>query len=306
MIARRILAHPSMLAGLLVILAFAVIALAAPLLLPPTDTDSPYQIPRFGYSPQPAPPDAEHPLGLLPKQYDILYGLVWGTRIAFQVGLGVTLARLAIGALIGLVSGYLGRWIDALIMRIIDAFLSFPIVAAAMVMVSLYGRELIVGLSGRAYLMPHGEEKVIMVTLIAFGWMSYARLVRGNVLAEREKEYIQAARAGGVGHVRLILRHLWPNVRQGLFVLAASDVGAVVILVATFAFIGLVTPPFQHMEADWGQMLTAARDWIVGAPNDAFIYWYTYLPVSAAIVLFSIGWNLIGDGLRDLLDPRLR
>jgi peptide/nickel transport system permease protein len=300
------LTRPSLIAGLLIVLAFAAVALAAPLLLPPGETDNPYQIPRFGYSPEPTPPDAEHPLGLLPKQYDILYGLVWGTRIAFQMGLGVTLARLAIGVVVGLVSGYVGRWVDALIMRLIDAFLSFPIMAAAMVMVSLYGRELIIGISGRAYLMPHGEEKVIMATLIAFGWMTYARLIRGNVLAEREKEYVQAAQASGVGHARLIVRHLWPNVRQGLFVLAASDVGAVVILVATFAFIGLITPPFQHMEADWGQMLSAARDWIVGAPSHAFQHWYTYVPVSAAVVLFSMGWNLVGDGLRDVMDPRLR
>jgi peptide/nickel transport system permease protein len=103
---------------------------------------------------------------------------------------------------------------------------------------------------------------------------------------------------------RIALRHLLPNATEGLFVMAASDVGAVVVLLATFAFLGLFSSPFGFMEADWGQMLSVARNWIIN-PGGALTYWYTFLPVSLAIILFSLGWNLIGDGLRDTLDPYL-
>jgi peptide/nickel transport system permease protein len=149
-------------------------------------------------------------------------------------------------------------------------------------------------------------ETVMLVALIVFGWMSYARVVRGNVLAEREKEYVQAARATGVGGWRILFRHMLPNVTQGLFVLAAADVGAMVVLVAAFNFIGFGATGQGEMPAEWGQILNVARNWIIGSPGNAFEYWYTYVPISAAIVLFAIGWNLIGDGLRDALDPRLR
>ena len=149
-----------------------------------------------------------------------------------------------------------------------------------------------------------GAEKTALVALLLFGWMSYARLIRGNILSERQREYMEAARAIGARPGRLLRRHLWPNARQGLFVLAASDVGAVVVLAAMFSFVGLLRAPLGNVEADWGQILSLARDWIVGSPANAFEYWYTYIPASAAIVLFSMGWNLVGDGLRDVLDPR--
>jgi peptide/nickel transport system permease protein len=308
MIIKRILARPALGVGVAIVLGFLAISIAAPLIAPPAegDAESPYIIPKTGLGIVPRPPSAEHPLGLMAQQCDVLYGLVWGTRAAFQVGLIVTLGRLFIGLLLGLISGYAGGLMDAVLMRITDAFLAFPIVAAAMVMVVLFGRELQTLYAGLVFLVPSREEQVIMVTLVVFGWMSYARLVRGNVLSEREKDYVQAARASGVRSWRIMLRHLLPNITQGLFVLTASDVGAVVILVTVFSFIGLIQPAAGQMKADWGQMLSAARDWIITPPASAFAYWYTYVPVSAAVVLFSVGWNLIGDGLRDVFDPRLR
>jgi peptide/nickel transport system permease protein len=296
-------ASPSLIAGVIIVLILALVALAAPLIAPPVEGEPTGIIPRYGVSPMPTAPSAAHPLGLLPKQYDVLYGLVWGARRAFAAGLLVTVGRLLFGVLLGLVAGYAGGWLDGLLMRITDSFLSFPIMAAAMVMVSLYGVELYVDPGGIALLMPAREESIVMAALVIFGWMSYARLIRGNMLAEREKEYIEAARAAGIRPARIVLRHLLPNVVEGLFVMAASDVGAVVVLLATFAFLGLFSSPLGLMEADWGQMLTAGRNWIINASGGILHYWYTFLPVSAAIILFSLGWNLVGDGLRDTLDP---
>jgi peptide/nickel transport system permease protein len=293
-------------AGSLIVVAFAVVALAAPSIAPAENSDTPYYMVSHGIDREPKGPSGAHPFGLMARQYDILYGVVWGTRLAFQAGLMVTAGRLILGVLVGLPAGYFGGWVDALLMRITDAFLAFPIMAAGMVMIVVLGRQTEWMWGTMVFLLPHREEEVLMLALVLFGWMSYARLIRGNLLAQREKEYVEAARAAGVGHVRMMLRHLWPNARQGLFVLAASDVGVVVVLLAMFAFVGLITPAPEGLEADWGQMLASARGWIVGTPGNAFEYWYTYLPVSLAIVLFSVGWNLVGDGLRDALDPRLR
>lgn len=121
-------------------------------------------------------------------------------------------------------------------------------------------------------------------------------------MIECEKAYVDSAIAIGARTRRIVWRYLLPNVTRGLFVLAASDVGAMVVWMATFRFIGLNTS--FVMLANWGDLLTSARNWIVGMPSDAFAYWYTYLPPSLAIVLFSVGWGLIGDGLQDLTDPR--
>ena len=305
-ILKSILGRPSLLAGILIVLLFVAVAAAAPLIAPPEDPENPYIMPQFGFGSFPEPPSPEHPLGLMARQNDVLYGLVWGTRTALKVGLFVTLGRLLIGAVLGLIAGHYGGWLDAALMRITDAFMAFPVIAAVMVMVALFGRELSAMPSSTMFLVPSRQEQVIILTLVAFGWMSYARLLRGNVLAEREKDYMQAAQSIGAGNRRVIFRHLMPNVTQGLFVLVASDIGAVVVLLTMFTFIGLVRPAMGTMEADWGQMLSVSRDWIVGSPSNAFEYWYTYVPVSVAILLFSIGWNLIGDGMRDVMDPRLR
>jgi peptide/nickel transport system permease protein len=305
-ILKAVLGQPSLVAGLLIVLLFVLVAATAPLIAPPEDPENPYVMPQFGFGSLPDPPSPEHPLGLTARQHDVLYGLVWGTRTALKVGLFVTLGRLLIGAVLGLISGHYGGWLDAALMRITDAFMAFPVIAAVMVMIALFGREMSTLPSDTMFLVPSRQEQVIILTLVAFGWMGYARLLRGNVLSEREKDYMQAAQSIGAGNRRVIFRHLMPNVTQGLFVLVASDIGAVVVLLTMFTFIGLVRSATGTMEADWGQMLSMSRDWIVGSPSNAFEYWYTYLPVSVAILLFSIGWNLIGDGLRDVMDPRLR
>ena len=300
-----ILAHPGLAIGIALVLTFVIVALAAPLIAPPQG-DDPYKIPKDGLSPMPSPPSPGHPLGTMAYQYDVFYGLVWGTRVALRIGVIVTLGRMLIGVLLGLLSGYYGGLIDGLLMRLTDAFMAFPLVAAAMVVLALYGGALrgITGMSSPT--QAQTVEQGLTLSLIMFGWMQYARLIRGNVLAERNKEYIGAATAAGVPPRRIVVRHLLPNVTQGLFVLAASDIGAVVVLVAMFSFIGLTTNTGGvDPAADWGEMLSVSRNWVIVAGRNAFKYWFTYIPPSLAVVLFSMGWNLIGDGLRDILDPRL-
>jgi len=292
---RRVLSTPGLILGFTIVLAFAVVAIMAPVIAPPAG-EEPYLIPPGSFERVPQPPSPEHPLGTMQRQYDILYGLVWGTRVAFKVGLSITLGRALIGVLLGLTSGYCGGLLDAVMMRITDAFLAFPIMAAALVMLTTFG-------GGWEGILTSGVDRIVALSLILFGWMQYARLVRGNVLIEREKEYVQAAICVGARRRRIIFRHVLPNASQGLFVLIASDIGAMVVLAAVFSFMGLSG---GEALADWGQMLNLSRDWIIGIPANAFRYWYTYLLPSMAIVFFSMGWSLIGDGLRDVFDPHSR
>lgn len=302
---KTILTRPSLAIGVFIVSVFIVMAAAAPLLAPPADKENPYLMHREGFRLMPEPPGPEHLLGKLPQQFDIYYGLVWGTRTALKYGLLVAMGRLVIGSVLGLISGYYGKWVDGIIMRITDAFLAFPIIAAVMLGLSFFAITAQTYPGGGRLIQRSNDEQVIIMTLILFGWMSYARLVRGNVLVEREKDYMQAAVANGAGSVRIMFRHLLHNITQGLFVLVASDIGAVVVLLSAFSFIGLIPPGHSNfqMAADWGKMLVASRDWIIGSSGSPFENWYTYMPVSLAIILFSMGWNLIGDGLQKIMNP---
>jgi len=292
---RHALSNPQLVIGSLIVLVFAIVAIAAPLIAPPEGED-PYLVPRDGFSVPPQPPSPEHLLGTMQNQYDVFYGLIWGARVAFRIGLAITVGRALVGIAIGLVSGYYGGWLDGVLMRITDAFMAFPIIAVVVVMVTLFG-------GGGIGIQTTDLERLLTLALTLFGWMQYARLVRGNVLAERAKEYVRAAVSVGAGNGRIIFRHVLPNSTSGLFVLIASDIGAMVVTVAALTFVGLSG---NVMVADWGLMLQSSRNWIIGTPSNAFEFWYTYLLPSAAIVLFSIGWNLIGDGLREATDPRTR
>lgn len=301
---RIIFANLALSLGILIVLAFALVAVAAPWLAPPED--EPFQIPRDGIGVTPLPPRPGHPLGTLAHQYDVFYGIVWGTRVAFVVGVLVTVGRALVGILVGLLSGYYGGWLDRVLMRLTDAFMAFPILAVAMVVLTWYRGVWWFTWTGEYTLLGSKLERLVILTLIAFGWMQYARLIRGNVLVERDKEYVQAARSIGAPSWRIIRKHVFPNATQGLFALMAADIGAVVVLMTVLNFLGLTSNASGNPTANWGEMLNVSRDWMVGTPGQPFAYWYTYVPPALAIVFFSMGWNLVGDGLRNLLDPRLR
>jgi peptide/nickel transport system permease protein len=291
---KRIIRDPGLVLGIIIVLGFALIAVAAPLIAP-SEGDNPYDLPQDGLAGDPVPPSLKHPFGMLQDRYDIFHGIIWGTRVAFRVGLIITLGRVLIGIPLGVIAGYYGGKLDAFIMRLTDSFLAFPVVAGVMLLMTVQLDYVQIRL---------GEgDRAIIAGLILFGWIQYARVVRGNVMVEKGKEYVNAAVCVGADERRIIFRHILPNSTQGILVLIASDIGTMVMTVAALTFIGLTG---DQPTADWGMILKISRHWVVGGRVNAFAYWYTYVPAILAIVFFSIGWNLIGDGLRDILDPKMR
>lgn len=247
---RDFLYRPSLLVGSLLVLLFVGTAIFAPLIAPPKDADAPQYIPREGNSPIPEPPSQEHILGLLPYKYDVFYGLVWGTRVALMMGLTIALGRTLLGVMVGLISGYAGGVMDAVLMRIADAFMAFPMIAALVVMLALFGYMRNFWPSGWINLQRIHQEQVLMLAFVLFGWVPYARLIRGNVLVEREKTYIDAARSIGVPPWRMIARYLFPNSTHGLIALISADIGAVVVLISAFTFIGILGTEPKGMPAE--------------------------------------------------------
>jgi len=283
----RLKKSPLSLIGLSLILFFLAIAIFAPQLAPPKYSHNPYRIPRDGYSAIPRPPSPEHPFGTTEGQYDIYYGVIWGTRTAFRVGVTVVGSILVIGIIVGSISGYYGGAVDEIIMRIVDTFMSLPTLVLAMALVSALGHNL----------------DNVMKALIIVGWPNYARLIRGDILAVREEDYVEAARAVGCSNLRIILKHVLPNAIYPLLIMASLDVGAVVLTAAALSFLGLGAPVGY---ADWGQMTSFARNWVVGPPSNPLAYWYTITIPGLFILFFVLGWNLLGDAFRDILDPKLR
>ncbi len=218
---------------------------------------------------------------------DIFYGVVWGTRTAFRIGLIVTFFATLIGLFIGSISGYYGGWIDEVLMRITDVFLSIPFLVAAIVLTTFLGT---------------GLDKV-MIAMVIFGWMGTARLIRGNILQVKEEQFILAAKALGVRDYLIIMRHVIPNTIFPVVIQASMRMGSLVITAAALSFLGLGAPTGY---ADWGSLLNYSRNWLLGAQGDVFKYWFALVYPGTAMVLFVLAWNLLGDALRDTFDPRLR
>lgn len=308
-IVRGLLKTPASILGFFLIGLFAFIALAAPLIAPPLTPTEPYMIPRDGFRSEPRPMGSlwnlrqpplpfwwkplmrtdqwTHLLGTSEGQYDIFYGIIWGTRTAFETGLVVTFVTFLIGVIIGSVSAYYGGWVDNLLMRIVDVFLTLPFLLAALILAAI--------------LVPKLGRSVIpsMIALIAFSWMTYARVIRGDILSIKERDYIMAARVIGVRDGRILFRHIIPNAIFPTLVLASLAIGDVTLSFAALSFLGIGVGVGY---ADWGQVLSFARNWITSLTT----YWYIVVWPGLTLVLFVMGWNLVGDALRDVLDPRMR
>lgn len=285
---KRLRRNPLSITGFTVIAFFVIVATLAPLLAPPTPgTRDPYLIPHEGFAPDPKPPHPGHPLGTTFRQYDIYYGIVWGTRTAFRVALVVLTISIAIGLTLGSLAGYYGGRLDEVVMRITDIFLAFPGLVLAVVVTAVLGK---------------GLDKV-MIAIALVGWPLYARLLRGDILSVKQRDYVDAARAAGANDFRIIFRHVIPNAIYPFLIVAAFDMGVIVLVAAALSFLGLGA---EIGYADWGQLINMSRNSILGVPGDPFIYWYTVVFPGIVIFLFVLGWNLLGDAFRDILDPRLR
>jgi len=307
-ILKGLLKTPASIIGFILIGMFILIAIFAPVIAPPVGKD-PYKIPRDGFSGQPKPMGTEwkknvpeipfwytpltgkdywvHLLGTAQGQYDIFYGIIWGTRTAFRTGFIVVISTFLIGVIIGSVSAYYGRWVDNVIMRIVDVFMTLPFILMALIMA--------------AVLTPVIGRTLIPATLalITFGWMGYARIIRGDILSVKQRDFVLAAKVSGVKDGRILFKHILPNAIFPTLVLASLGIGDVVLSFAALSFLGIGT---EIGYADWGQVLSFARNWI----NSLGEYWYIVVWPGLTLVFFVMGWNLVGDALRDVLDPRMR
>jgi peptide/nickel transport system permease protein len=284
---RQLVRNPLSLLGIIIIVVFVILATFAPLIAPPPEGHlNHYMIPRDGYSATPQPPSEEHIFGTTQGQYDIFYGVIWGTRSAFHVGLIVIGVVLMIGLILGSLAGYFGGLLDEVIMRITDIFMAFPGLILAMAIVAVLGPSL----------------RSVMIALTVVAWPSYARLIRGDILQVREEDFIEACRGLGASSGRVIIRHALPNAIYPTLIMASLDIGAIVLAAAALSFLGLGAPEGY---ADWGQLTSFARNWIVGPPLNPFKYCYAVTIPGLFILFFVLGWNLLGDAFRDILDPRL-
>ncbi|HUO16915.1 MAG TPA: ABC transporter permease [Verrucomicrobiae bacterium] len=212
---------------------------------------------------------------------DILSRVIYGARISMVVGVSVVLSSLALGLIIGAAAGYYGGTIDRLVNIILmNAFLSFPGILLAIAFVAFRGPGIF----------------NLVIALSLGGWVGYARLVRGQVLAAREREFVEAARALGASDLRIVVRHILPNIIQPVIVQAAIGMAGAVLAEATMSFLGLGVPP---PTASWGTMLNDGRSYLFEAPH------LVIFP-AIAVMLAVLSFNFIGDALRDYLDPRSR
>ena len=209
---------------------------------------------------------------------DLLSRLIWGARISLLIALAATLVGATVGSAVGLIAGYQRGWVDTFVTKLIDVQLAFPFVLLAIAVVAVAGPSV-----------------PVLITVLAIGsWVGHARIVRGLVLSLREREYVQAAQAMGAGTPRILLRHLVPEVLSVIVVLATFDVGRIIILESTLSFLGLgVQPPTPS----WGSDLRDAAVYVRRA-------WWTAAFPGLAIMVVVLGVNLLGDALRDVLDPR--
>lgn len=266
--------NPLAAAGVVLVIIFTVFAIFAPLLAPqdPAHINLPARL---------AGPSAAHWFGTDELGRDISSRIIFGARISMLVGGSVVALSLLVGLIVGSIAGYYGGRVDRFVnVVLMNAFLSFPGILLAIAFVAFLGP---------------GIFNLILALSIG-GWVGYARLVRAQVLAVREREFVEAARALGAGDLRIVARHILPNIIQPVIVQAAIGMAGAVLAEATMSFLGLGVPP---PTASWGSMLNDGRSHLFDAPH-------LVLFPAVAVMLAVVAFNFIGDALRDYLDPRSR
>lgn len=268
--------HGIQVGGALVAL-FIVAVLLAPWLAP----FDPHAVPTGLAAASLRPPGPPHALGTDALGRDLLSRVLYGGRVSLMIGVGVELMAALIGIAIGLLAGYYGGWVDGLLMRATDVVMAFPSLILAIGLIAVFEKP--------------GLDKVFLV-LILLGWTTIARVVRGQVLTLKSREYVQAARALGVPNATILVRHLLPNCLAPILVAATIGVGGNMVAEAGLSFLGLGA---QAPTISWGAMLAEGQTFLASAP------WVAVFP-GLALMLAVLGINLLGDGLRDLLDPRFK
>jgi peptide/nickel transport system permease protein len=227
------------------------------------------------------PPGAGHPLGTDASGYDVLGRLMLGGQSSLELGLAVSVATTIVGTTYGAIAGYLGGFVDAVMMRVVDTFLAIPSLVFLLILVNLFA--------------PNVWTIIALLTMLS--WLATSRLVRGEVLTLRTREYVQAARAMGAGNPRIVFRHLVPNAIGVIVVNATFTIADAILTYAALSFLGLGLPP-PH--ADWGTMLSNGLNYLFDG------YWWVVYPPAVMLIVTVVAFNLIGDAVRDSLDVRLR
>lgn len=258
--------------GLFVVAAVVLMALFAPWL-------APYDPDDVNLRARMQPPSAQHWMGTDEVGRDILSRVIWGARPSLAVGLVSVLMASTVGIALGLLAGFFGGRIDAILMRVIDMILAFPLLLLALVVLALFGQTLF----------------NIMLAVAIASLPQYARVARGSVLSVKHVEYVEAVAALGAGKLRIMLRHILPNIAAPLIVLATVRVAAAIVIEAALSFLGFGDPT----AATWGNIVATGRPYLESAP------WISTL--GGLVITFTVlGLNLLGDGLRDAMDPRLK
>ncbi|MEC4589173.1 ABC transporter permease [Bacillus safensis] len=265
--------HKLAVIGSVIVFLFLILAIFAPLI-------APYGINEQSLGERFSAPSAAHWFGTDDFGRDIFSRVVHGARISLWVGFFSVLGSVILGTLLGLIAGYGGRVLDAVISRLFDILLAFPSILLAIAIVSILGPSL--------------QNALIAIAIINVP--TFGRLVRSKVLSIKQEEYVLAAKAVGMSHRRIVLRHILPNSMVPVIVQATLAIGTAIIEAAALGFLGLGA---QAPSPEWGKMLADARPYLVQAP------WTLFFP-GIAIMLTVLGFNLMGDGLRDTLDPKMK
>jgi len=272
LISREIWKHPLALIGLIIILGLLIVAVLAPVIAP---NDPYYQVAEDRLQ----PPSIRYPFGTDDMGRDIFSRVIWGSRLSLAASVVVLTLASSIGIVIGSIAGYMGGKVDDILMRLTDMFLAFPAMILAMVIASALGPSLL--------------NAMLAISVVWWPW--YARLIRGQILSLKNMEYVEAAKALGASNRRILWKYILPNCMAPMIVQATLDSGYAILTTASLSFIGvgaLAPTP------EWGSMISIGRSFILVQ------WWYPTFP-GLAIFMAVAGFNLLGDGLRDILDPRL-
>jgi peptide/nickel transport system permease protein len=265
--------NSSLMAGMIVVGFLVLVAALAPIL-------APYDPITQHLTNALEPPSAAHWLGTDKFGRDVLSRLIWGAQVDLRIGFLAVLIPFVIGSVLGAIAGYFGGWLDTVLMRIVDIFFAFPFYVMVIALVFVLG----------------AGEASIYIAIAAVSWVSYARIVRGEVLIAKKQDYVVAARLGGMSHARILTRHIGPNVLSQAIIYGMSDIVMDILAIVTLGYLGLgINPP----TAEWGSIINDGQEFITTQWQQATI-------PGLVVVVTSLGLSWLGDGLSDLLSPERR